>query len=132
MRVGLESRAPLLDHRVVEFAWRLPRHMKYRRGQSKWLLRQVLYQYVPRALIDRPKMGFSVPVGAWLKDALRDWAEALLDARRLRHEGFLDAALVGPMWHAHLRGQREHQNELWAVLMFQAWLDSLSRSEPSA
>lgn len=125
MSVGLESRAPMLDHRVVEFAWRLPRHMKYRQGQSKWLLRQVLYQYVPRTLIDRPKMGFSVPVGAWLKDSLRDWAEALLDAGRLRREGFLDGTLVGKMWSAHLSGKREGQNELWAVLMFQAWLESL-------
>ncbi len=132
MSVGLETRAPLLDHRVVEFAWRLPRHMKYRRGQSKWLLRQILYQYVPRTLIDRPKMGFSVPVGAWLKDPLRDWAEALLDAARLRREGFLDQALVGQMWAEHVSGKREGQNELWAVLMFQAWLESLPPKGQSA
>jgi len=123
MAVGLESRIPMLDHRVVEFAWRVPLNMKIRDGQGKWLLRQMLYQYVPRELVERPKMGFGIPVDAWLRGPLRDWAEALLDEQRLRQQGFLDAALVRSRWDEHLRARRNWQYPLWCVLMFQAWLD---------
>jgi len=124
MAVSLESRIPLLDHRVVEFAWRLPIALKLRDGAGKWLLRQVLYRHVPRALIDRQKMGFSLPLDAWLRGPLRDWGEALLDEQRLAREGFLDPKPVRARWQEHLSGRRNWQHPLWIVLMFQAWLEA--------
>lgn len=123
MGVSLESRVPLLDHRIYEFAWKLPMHMKVRDGQSKWLLRQVLYRYVPRELIERPKIGFAVPIGIWLRGPLKDWAANLLDPTRLAREGYLDVSRVKKMWDEHQRGYRNWQNPLWCVLMFQAWLE---------
>jgi len=125
MGVSLESRVPLLDdHRVVKFAWRLPMAYKIRGGQSKWLLRQVLYQYVPRELIERPKMGFAIPIDSWLRGPLRDWAEGYLAEDRLRREGFFAPAPVRKKWAEHLGGQRNWQYPLWGVLMFQAWLEA--------
>jgi asparagine synthase (glutamine-hydrolysing) len=121
MAVGLEARVPLLDHRVVEFAWRLPSSAKIRNGKSKWLLRQVLDRHVPRALIERPKMGFGIPLGEWLRGPLRDWAEALLSEQRLREAGLLDAARVRQHWNEHLQGHRNWQHLLWGVLMLEAW-----------
>jgi asparagine synthase (glutamine-hydrolysing) len=124
MAVSLETRVPLLDHRVVEFAWRLPLAMKIRDGQGKWLLRQVLYKHVPRELIERPKQGFGVPLDAWLRGPLRDWAEALLEPVRLEREGWLDAAKVREKWDEHLSGRRNWSYYLWNALMFQAWLEA--------
>lgn len=128
MGVSLESRAPFLDHRVVEFVWRVPPEYKVRAGQTKWLLRQVLYKYVPRDLIERPKSGFSVPVAAWLRGALRDWAESLLAEDLLRAQGFFHAAAIRRLWHEHVTGARDWHRHLWNVLMFQAWLESQHRN----
>jgi asparagine synthase (glutamine-hydrolysing) len=132
MAVSLEGRIPYLDHRVVEFAWGLPQAMKVRPNTGKWILRQVLCRYVPRQLVERPKMGFGVPLDSWLRGPMRDWAEALLDPRRLQQEGFFNAEAVGQKWNDHLSGRGAWQYHLWDILMFQLWLEhqkSTARTE---
>lgn len=123
MAVSLETRVPMLDHRIIEFAWSLPQEYKLKDGISKWPLRQILYKYVPQKIIDRPKMGFSVPLGSWLSGPLRNWAEELLNESRLYQEGYLNATLVRQRWKEHLSGKRNWQYHLWNVLMFQSWLE---------
>lgn len=124
MGCSLESRVPFLDHRVVEFAWSLPLQYKLRGGVTKWALREVLYRYVPRQLIERPKMGFGVPIDSWLRGPLREWADSLIEESRLRKEGFFDSVPIRQKWAEHLSGKRNWQYHLWDVLMFQAWLDN--------
>ena len=122
MANSLEVRVPFLDHRLVELAWQLPMAMKMREGQTKWILRQVLYQYVPQYLIERPKAGFAIPLGDWLRGPLRDWAEDLLEDQRLQREGYFNSDFVHDLWRAHLMGNRNNQSLLWSILMFQTWL----------
>jgi asparagine synthase (glutamine-hydrolysing) len=121
MAFGLEGRVPYLDPRVVEFAWRLPLQMKVRPNQGKWILRQVLHRYVPENLVERPKMGFGIPLDSWLRSPMREWAEALLEPRRLKEEGFFDPAAVHEKWNDYLYGQGAWQFHLWDILMFQLW-----------
>jgi asparagine synthase (glutamine-hydrolysing) len=122
MAVALEVRVPLLDHRLVEASWHLPHNAKLRGSSSKWLLRQILYRHVPSSLIERPKMGFGVPIDHWLRGPLKDWAADLLDPAKIRAQGYLQEAPITRAWNEHLSGRRNHQYALWTILMFQAWI----------
>jgi asparagine synthase (glutamine-hydrolysing) len=128
MAVSLEARVPLLDHRVVEFAWTLPLGFKIRGRTGKWILRQVLSRYVPRHLFERPKMGFSVPIGVWLRGPLREWAEELLSETNLRRHALFHVEPIRQKWEEHISGQRNWQHWLWDVLVFQDWLAHIRRS----
>lgn len=121
MAVSLEARVPLLDHRVVEFAWKLPQDMKIRQGEGKWILKQLLSKYVPQQLIDRPKMGFGIPVGDWITGSLRDWAEDLLSEQALKKHDLVDVGIVRSHWQDHLSGKHNYQYQLWNILMLQSW-----------
>ncbi|MGZ8285466.1 MAG: asparagine synthase (glutamine-hydrolyzing) [Allosphingosinicella sp.] len=129
MSVSLETRVPLLDHRVVEYAWRLPLDLKLRGGETKWVLRQLLYRHVPRALIERPKMGFGIPIDAWLRGPLKGWAEELISERRLAGEGYFRPGPIRAAWDAHHSGRANMQYQLWAILMFQSWLEGQAAPE---
>jgi asparagine synthase (glutamine-hydrolysing) len=124
MAVSLETRVPFLNRDVIEFAWRLPFDFRLRDRQTKWILRRVLDRHVPKGLIERPKMGFGIPIGAWLRGPLRDWAETLLDEQRLCSEGYFHPEPIRRMWEAHLRGRADEEHRLWIVLMFQQWLEA--------
>jgi asparagine synthase (glutamine-hydrolysing) len=132
MANSLEGRCPLLDHRVVEFAWRLPADVLVRHRRGKWILRQVLRRYVPERLIDRPKHGFDVPIAVWLRGPLRSWASDLLADMRFSGDGIFDFAKVETCWRDHVDGRQDHSRDLWAVLMFQAWRNEANRSSASA
>jgi asparagine synthase (glutamine-hydrolysing) len=125
---GLETRVPFLDHRVVQYALGLPLRYRYRDGTGKWILRQVLYRYVPKEMIERPKMGFAVPLAAWTRGPLRAWCEALLDESRLRNDGFFDAQIIRRKWAEHLSGRRNWQGQLWNIIIFNAWLDEQQKT----
>jgi asparagine synthase (glutamine-hydrolysing) len=127
MANSLETRIPLLDHRIVELAWRMPLRLKIHQGEGKWLLRQVLARHVPPKHFERPKMGFAIPIDSWLRGSLRDWAESLLDEQRLQSEGYFEARPIRQMWDEHQSGRRNWQHHLWTVLMFQAWLEFQQR-----
>jgi asparagine synthase (glutamine-hydrolysing) len=129
MAVSLETRVPMLDHRLVEFAMSLPLGILRAGGETKWPLRQLLYKFVPKELVERPKMGFGVPIDSWLRGKLRDWAEDLLSEHRLKTAGIFDVAPVRAVWHEHLSGRRNFQYLLWDVLMFQAWWVAQGRSQ---
>ena len=124
MAVSLETRLPLLSHDVVDLAWQIPVSMKVKGGVSKWVLRQVLYKYVPQSMIDRPKMGFSVPIAKWLRNDLKEWAEDLLFSTNASQAMPLDKRLIQKTWREHLSGKHDHSHRLWAVLMYYSWLDS--------
>lgn len=123
MRVSLEARVPLLDHNIIEFAWSLPSSLRLSPNHGKPALRKVLYKYVPPELIERPKSGFGIPLHAWLRGSLRNWASALLEPARLRREGYFHPKPIERKWQEHLSGKRDWEHSLWNVLMFQAWLE---------
>ncbi|MFL6620464.1 MAG: asparagine synthase-related protein, partial [Povalibacter sp.] len=132
MAVGLEARAPLLDYRVVELAFRIPTSMKLRDDQQKWLLRQLLRRYLPDPLIKRPKVGFGAPIASWLQGPLKSWAHDLLDPARVAREGYLASGPIDQLWTQFLGGQRKWHTHLWNVLMFQAWFEWAQRAQVQA
>jgi asparagine synthase (glutamine-hydrolysing) len=131
MSTSLELREPMLDHRIVEFALSMPFNRKFRDGRTKWILRQIASRHLTPTLLERPKRGFEIPVGVWLRGPLREWAESLLDERRLSTDGYLDSAQIRQCWKEHLGGRLDVQAKLWNALMFQSWLD-YARAETRA
>ena len=124
MASSLETRLPFLDHRIIEFAWSLPLEMKLNDNRGKWLLRQVLKRYLPENLIDRPKTGFSVPIGEWLRGPLRSWANELLDEKLIDSQEYFSSKLIKTKWDEHLSGRQDWSKQIWTILMFQSWLKS--------
>jgi asparagine synthase (glutamine-hydrolysing) len=124
MASSLETRVPFLDHKLIEYVFKIPHSFKFRNGNGKWILKKILNQYVPKSLTERPKMGFEIPLGSWLRGPLRDWAEDLLNEKRLNQENFFNTKLVRDKWLEHLNGKKNWQHHLWDILMFQAWLES--------
>lgn len=124
MANSLETRVPFLDHKLAEYAWRLPDSMKVRNGEGKWALRQILYKYVPRSLIDRPKKGFGVPIGEWLRGPLRDWADDLLSKSKIDSQGLLYSEPIADIWEQHLSNKNDWSDQLWGILMFQLWMEN--------
>lgn len=123
MASSLETRTPFLDHNLIEYVWKIPQSLKLKNGQGKWILRQILNKYVPQNLTDRPKMGFGVPIDVWLRGPLRDWAESLLNEKKLKQEGYFNSQLIRNKWEEHLSNKKNWQHHLWSVLMFEAWID---------
>ena len=128
MASSLETRLPLLDHRIVEFAWSIPLEMKLQNKRSKWLLREVLKRYLPYNLIDRPKSGFAVPIAKWLKGPLKNWADELLDEKLIDSQEFLSSKSINSIWNEHLSGKQNLSKKLWTILMFQSWLKAKNTS----
>ena len=126
MASSLETRAPFLDHRVVEFALGMPIELKIRNNKGKWALREILYKYVPKDMIERPKTGFSIPIGDWLRGPLKEWAEDLLDNDKIKSQGFLKPENVSSIWKLHKSGKYDYTSRIWSILMFQSWLESNS------
>ena len=123
MASSLETRIPFLNHKLIEYAWKIPNSLKFKNGKGKWILRKILQNYVPENLINRPKMGFGIPLDAWLRGPLRDWAENLLNETKLSQDGFLNTELVRDKWKDFIINKGKWQYDLWNILMFQAWLD---------
>src|SRR5882762_6272169 len=123
MGASLETRAPFLDHEIIEFAWSLPLAMKIRGGTGKYVLREVLKKFVPPQLTDRPKAGFAIPIGAWLRKELRDWGQSALDPTKMRDQGYLDVDAVQKKWQEHLSGRRDWEQQIWNILTLQSWLE---------
>jgi asparagine synthase (glutamine-hydrolysing) len=122
MATSLETRAPFLNHKLLEYAWQIPQPLKLKKTQSKWILRQILYKYIPKKLVERPKVGFGVPIDSWLRGPLKDWAQALLDKTKLKNQGFFNPDSISIKWTEHLSGKKNWQYEIWSILMFQEWL----------
>ena len=121
MASSLETRAPFLDHKLIEYIWKIPHSLKFRKGSGKVILKNILNQYVPKNLTERPKMGFGIPIDVWLRGPLRDWGESLLDEKKMQQDNYFDTKLIRDKWNEHISGKRNWQNHLWDILMFQAW-----------
>ena len=123
MASSLETRIPFLDHNLIEYVWRISHSLKFKKGEGKWILKQILNKYIPKHLTERPKMGFGIPINTWLRGPLRDWAENLLDQKKLQQDGYFNSKLIRNKWTEHLSGKRDWQYDLWSILMFKAWID---------
>jgi len=128
MASSLETRMPFLDHKLIDYVWKIPHSLKFKNGQGKWILKKILNKYLPKNLTERPKMGFGIPIDIWLRGQLRDWAENLLDEKKLEQEGYFNSNLIRQKWKEHLSEKKNNQFQLWNVLMFQAWLENQKKN----